>query len=135
MMKDTIPVKEAAAGLKVSPRTIWNYFKAGKLEKVEKDGKAFVSRASYEKLAHAKVEATREALPIESGQAIIPLERLEGLLTRLGQLETEKKYLLEYQNTNEKLQGEVAELRAALEAERRRGFWKRFLGIGKPQVK
>lgn len=125
-MKEPLSIPEAARVLKVSRRTIGNYFKKGALEKVMVGGKAFVGRKSFEKFTQGKPEAGKETFQIGAGKAVVELHYLEGLLTRLGQLQAKEVFLLEYQNNNADLKKKVGELEVALAQERGKSWLRRL---------
>lgn len=125
-MKEPLSIPEAARVLKISRRTILNYFKKGALVKVMVGGKAFVGRESIEKFTQGKPEVEKETFQIGAGKAVVELHYLEGLFTRLGQLQAKEVFLLEYRNTNTDLKKKVEELEAALAQERGKSWLRRL---------
>lgn len=68
----------------------------------------------------AKVAATKNE------KIYIDQKHYEGLLIRLGQLESEKKFLLEYQNTVEAKEKKIMYLENKIEKMQKRGIIKRI---------
>lgn len=113
-VNEAISIKEAAKALNISQRTVWNYIRKGKLDKVLMANKAHVTKASIERLSQSSPQTVNESISVSPGKAVVELAYLEGLLTRLGQLQAEKQYLLEHQAGQEAKERELAEARAKL---------------------
>jgi len=133
-MNEAVSIKEAAKALNVSHRTVWNYIKKGKLDKVMVANKAHVTQASIERLSQDSTQTVNESISVSPGKAVVEVAYLEALMTRLGQLEAEKRYLLEYQADREAKEKELVEARARLtelETEvarlsKKKSWWRRY---------
>jgi excisionase family DNA binding protein len=112
-----LTVNEAASILEVSTRTIYTYFEAKKLKPVKDGRRVFIEAQEVENLKEAsripsydpakhvildrsEYEAILQRLPDHENQLVLDrksheelLQKHEGLLVRLGQLEAEKRFL------------------------------------------
>jgi excisionase family DNA binding protein len=113
-MNEPIPIPEAAKSLNVSQRTVWNYIRKGRLDKVMVGRKVHVSRDSVERLSQPEMHIVNESNHLIPGKAMLEVSYLEGLLTLLGQLKAEKHHLLENQAETEAEKRELTEARARL---------------------
>ncbi len=133
MDDEKVTVKVAAKALKVSARTVRRYIEKGIISKVKEGDRTYVSMSDVRKLiGQAKADMSQvrpqnKDTGVDMSGAVISIDRThyEALLTRLGALEGEKKYLLEYKATNEELKRTVAELEAEL-ARESVTWWKRL---------
>jgi DNA-binding transcriptional MerR regulator len=132
---EKVTVKVAAKALNVTPRTVRRYIEKGLITRIKEADRVYVSMDSVrsflgqqggqQKADMSQARPQNEDRKADTAAAVIPLDRThyEGLLTRLGALEAERKYLLEYQTTNEELKKRVAELEQQLT---RRSWWRRL---------
>lgn len=119
-----LTLKEAAVKLGVSPMTLRRGIKKGSIYSYIDNGKYFIETAEldrlidmYKHLNSDKVDmtinmnrqsSTKMAKPNEV--IVIDKNEYDQLRYRLGALEGERQYLLEYQNTNQELKVKVGEL-------------------------
>jgi excisionase family DNA binding protein len=110
---EPVTILEAAKSLNVSQGTVRNYIRQGRLDKVTIGRKVFVPLVSIERFAQSKkqlsspqksspAQSVDEPIALSTGSAVVEVSYLEGLLTHLGQLKTENRYLLECQADQEK---------------------------------
>ena len=124
-MAEPVSILEAAKSLNVSQRTVWNYIRKGRLDKVTIGRKVYVLLGSLERFARSEkppsfsekspqLQSVNETVALSPGTALVEVSYLEGLLTRLGQLNAEKQYLLECQADQENGKRELADAQARL---------------------
>jgi DNA-binding Lrp family transcriptional regulator len=126
MQKKAEPVSivEAAKSLNVSQRTVWNYIRKGRLDKVTIGHKAFVSLESLENLSRSATQSsvldkakqikTRDELSASSSdKAVARVTNLEGL-TGVREAAVENQHLLESQTEQKNEKNELAEAQARL---------------------
>jgi DNA-binding Lrp family transcriptional regulator len=114
VMDKPVSISEAASYLNVSQSTVWNYIKKGKLDKVVIDKKTYVFQESIDNFARSNKQIMNENVPLSQGKAMVEVSYLEGILTLLGKLTTEKQYLLVDQDEQENRKRELVEVKARL---------------------
>ena len=133
MTRDRVTIQQAAQTLSIGRKTIYRWIDKGLLSR-EKEGKnAYVSLAEVRTLC-VRGDTQADTLNVsgdvtdthhdtlidtqdthhDTNTAIVEVSYLEGLLVRLGQLEAEKRYLLEYKGGIEAKDKELTEARAVI---------------------
>ena len=106
MTQQGMTVTEAARALGVSTRSIYRYIQRGILQAKQVAGKSWVSLDSVRHF-----DKTRPATKVSQTSVTVDRDTWQNALTRLGQLETERRYLIEHK-TSKSL--EIAELKLKL---------------------
>lgn len=121
MSEEKVNVQVAAKALNVTTKTIHRWLASGTLTRIKEGGRTFISMDEVRALRQRQEETTKNDVSNFIGfsgqdKTIVPVERshYEGLLTRLGQLETEKRYLLEYKANIEDKDKELSEARVTI---------------------
>jgi hypothetical protein len=128
MTQDKVTIQEAARTLNIDRRKIYRWIEKGLIPKYTENDKTFVlleevrafcaehtTEHAQECAAHNKSTDTRtEISTTERTHYIVDKEHYEGLLIRLGQMESEKKYLLEYKQDLDRRDKELAETKSTL---------------------
>jgi excisionase family DNA binding protein len=115
-VEDWLSVRLASRKAGVSDRTIRNWIAKGKLQAKKEGGQWLIDPMSLSEIGN---EGFQQVGKLERGSdsetlISVPLERYEGLITRLTQLEAE--------NSKYKLMLESSEMKQ----ERRRGWWSKL---------
>ena len=126
MSQEKVNIQVAAKALNVTTKTIHRYLANGTLTRIKEAGRTYIPMDEIRAIRQRQEETVKSDVSdiLEfTGQSktIVPVERAhyEALLTRLGQLETEKQHLLEYKEDLQRKDKELAETRADLvEAEK-----------------
>ena len=158
--EEKITIQSAAKVLGVSKGTVIHYLNNGKLTRLKEGSKVYILMdeiralldgkkdkdvtAPVDKTAHISKAASAAEIASESDGITVTVDRVhyEELLTRLGQLELEKKNLLVYKNSMVETKAAIYEKEQQLEQvkakllmmeeELRRikkmGWWKRIFG-------
>jgi excisionase family DNA binding protein len=133
LTRDRLTIQQAAQTLNIGRKTIYRWIDKGLLSR-EKEGKnAYVSLAEVRALCvrgdtlnvSGNVTDTQQGTQVDTqdtqqdthrggNTAMVDVSYLEGLLVRLGQLEAEKRYLLEYKAGIEAKDKELDQARAAI---------------------
>lgn len=124
MTQDKVTIQEAARTLNIDRRKIYRWIEKGLISKYPEDGKTFVlleevqafcaehtTESAQERTTH---NGRTEISTTEHTHYIVDKEHYEGLLIRLGQLESEKRYLLEYKGGLETKEKELTEARTTI---------------------
>jgi len=130
---DKVTIQEASVILSIGRKTIYRWIDKGLLSKTKEGKNAYVSLAEVRTLydrsdtqtdtqnVSGNVTDTQQGTQLDTqdthrgtNTAIVDVAYLEGLLVRLGQLEAEKRYLLEYKGGLEEKDKELAETKATL---------------------
>ncbi len=127
-------IQEACKIAKVSRKTLYRWIEKGLLSR-EKDGnRAYVSLAEVVALCVGgdsqqvteSVSGDSQATRDDTSKVTLNREHYEGLLIRLGQYESERRYLLEYKTGLETKEKELQALKEENERLKRAGFWERL---------
>jgi len=131
-LTDRVTIQEAARIANISRPTIYRWIEKGLLSR-EKDGKrAYVSLAEVQALCkqgdtddtHDDTQSVKAGSD-DTNRVTVDVTYLEGLLVRLGQLEAEKRYLLEYKAGVEQKDKEIDRLKDEVNR-LRLPWWKRL---------
>jgi len=119
-MSEWITVLLASRKAHVSDRTIRNWIKNGKLIAKKERGQWLIDPASFAEIGNDDFQTDGNAERVSNTETLIsvPLERYEGLITRLAQLEAE--------NTNYRTMLESSEMKR-----NKRSWIKRLFGSPK----
>jgi excisionase family DNA binding protein len=126
MTQDKVTIQEAVKTLGISRKTLYRWIDKGLLSREKEGNRAYVSLAEVRALCDRVT--TQQDIEIVSGDSqethqtghddtnrvTVDMPYLEGLLVRLGQLEAEKRYLLEYKGGLEAKERELADTKASL---------------------
>ena len=128
LTQDRVTIQEACRIARISRKTLYRWIEKGLLSR-EKDGnRAYVSLAEVRALCvrgnsqqvtesvSGDSQATQQATQNDTNRVTVDVSYLEGLLVRLGQMEAEKRYLLEYKTGLEVKDKELTETKATLQA-------------------
>lgn len=119
--------EEAARLLGKTTRTVDRMRAKGLLKDLEEPGPVRITTESVERYLRRKVEP-RPGIPMTTVEAA----HYDGLLLQLqrqaSQLEQMKTTLITWTGEKEAAAARIAVLEAALEAERKKGFWRRLFG-------
>lgn len=121
---EPVSIVEAAKFLNVSQRTVWNYIRKGRLDKVTIGRKAYVPLGSLEKFSRSGTQASvpdkakqtqpsDELFASSSDEAVTEVTNLEEL-TGVREATVENQHLLESQAEQENEKNELAEAQARL---------------------
>ncbi len=122
-MSEAVPqekatIQEAAGLCQVDRKTIYRWINKGLISKQKKGNKTFVLLEEVRALCGIGTPQDATKFVAESGKShnLVTVERphYEGLLVRLGQLESEKRYLLEYKAGLEEKDRELSEAKFAI---------------------
>jgi excisionase family DNA binding protein len=137
LTRDRVTIQEASLILSIGRKTIYRWIDKGLLSKTKEGKNAYVSLAEVRAL-YVRGDTQADTLNVSgdvtdiqtdthhdtlidtqephrgTNTAIVEVSYLEGLLVRLGQLEAEKRYLLEYKTGLEVKDKELAETMVAL---------------------
>jgi len=129
---DGMTITEASRALGVSVRSVYRYINRGILQAKQYDGKTYVDLDS---VRHCEI--TKSATKLSQFSVTVDRDQWQNALTRLGQLEAERQFLIEYKATSKlelaELKLELAETKQALHkaraelSKRKRGILDRFL--------
>ena len=133
MTQNRVTIQEAAKIANIGRKTIYRWIDKGLLSREKEGNRAYVSLSEVRALCVRGV-TQQDTESVSSGvtdtqqgtlndtqgahkdtnTATVDVSYLEGLLVRLGQLEAEKRYLLEYKTGLEEKDKELAEARATI---------------------
>jgi len=143
LTRDRVTIQEAAQTLNIGRKTIYRWIDKGLLSREKEGNRAYVSLAEVRALCDRGVTQqdtesvssgvsgnvtdtqqgtwndtldTRPDTHKKTNTATVEVSYLEGLLVRLGQLEAEKRYLLEYKTGIEAKDKELIAIRSSLDA-------------------
>jgi excisionase family DNA binding protein len=146
MTQDKCTIQDAARTLNIDRRKIYRMIDKGLISSIKEDGKTFVLMEELKAIcaqpaqenAQESTERTRVHTE-EHTHFFVDKQHYEGLLIKLGQMEAEKRYLLEYKTGLEVKDKELTEIKATLQAKEReldeiraendrlkKPFWKRL---------
>lgn len=121
MSEEKVTIRVAAKALNVSTKTIHRWLANGTLTRIKEGPRTYIAMDEIRTLRQRHKEDNKKDDSdifniFGQGQDIVPIKRehYEGLLTRLGQLENEKSYLLEYKEGLEQKDKELVETKANL---------------------
>jgi excisionase family DNA binding protein len=124
LTQDRVTIQEACKIANISRKTLYRWIEKGLLSR-EKDGnRAYVSLAEVQTLCVGgdsqqvteSVSGDMSATQQDITRVTLDREHYEGLLVRLGQLEAEKRYLLEYRQDAERKDKTIADQQTELQA-------------------
>jgi excisionase family DNA binding protein len=113
METDGSTIPEVAQRLGVSTRTVHRYLRNGLLEGYREGGKVYVSEDSLRKIDSLKA-ARVQGLVDPTKHVVIERDEWQAAVTRLAQLETEREYLLQYQQKAQRATDELSSARSEL---------------------
>jgi DNA-binding transcriptional MerR regulator len=125
-----VTIQEAAQTLNISRKTIYRWIDKGLISKVREENKTYVLLSEVKAICDKGIQKETEndteivskvVSDTKHDTNIVTINRqhYEGLLIRLGQLESEKRYLLEYKGGLEAKDKELSTVKETLsEAEK-----------------
>jgi excisionase family DNA binding protein len=117
LTQDKVTIQQASVILNIGRKTIYRWIDKGLLSKTKEGKNAYVSMSEVRALcdrSDTQVDTLRDTHK-DTNTATVDVSYLEGLLVRLGQLEAEKRYLLEYKTGLEEKDKELTQIRADAE--------------------
>lgn len=131
-------VKEAAAMLGVSVKTVHRYIKQGVLKAAMKNGRWAIPAERIEGLPRnlygRKMDEIETVFPIPSNKILVDKATYEELLKELGRLQAKEELLWEYKTAREDLERRVKTLEGRLEELKGRRFWKKKVSKEKEEL-
>ena len=140
MTQDKVTIQEAARIANISRQTLYRWIEKGLLSREKDKNLSFVSLAEVQALCNQSdkpndtdnVTSNNQDTQQDVNRVTVDRAHYDGLLVRLGQMEAEKKYLLEYKGGLEAkdkeldhAKVEIDRLKAELERARV-PFWRRW---------
>ena len=122
LIQDRVTIQEAARITNISRQTLYRWIEKGLLSREKDKNLSYVSLTEVQALCNQSdnkqstnnVTSDNQDTQQDTGKVTIDVTYLEGLLVRLGQLEAEKRYLLEYKTGLEVKDKELSEARAMI---------------------
>jgi len=125
MQDEKVTIQVASKAINVTPKTIHQWLKNGTLSKVKEGNRTYILMDEVRALLQSRVtnkksEVTTFEGNLEPGNnlsnKIVSIDRdhYEGLLTRLGQLETKQQLMLEYKQNLQAKDEELIEARVII---------------------
>ncbi len=124
--QDKVTIQQASTLNHVTRKTIYTWINKGLLQVKKEGNRSYVSLAKVQELCNQKgtqkdtvngyqdTEGIQKDTQQDTRVVTLDREHYEGLLIRLGQLESEKRYLLEYKGGLEAKDKELAEAKENL---------------------
>lgn len=126
MQDEKVTVQVAAKALDVTPKTIHQWLKSGTLSRIKEGNRTYILMDEVRTLRETRLltsddQVIKKEGSLTPGNNLVTVDRehYEGLLTRLGQLEAEKRYLLEYKTGLEQQSKDLAEAEKLLQEKNR----------------
>ena len=133
--QNKVTISDAAKHLNISRKTLYRWIDKGLLSKHKEGNNSFVMLSEVRALCDRGVtqndtevvsgdvagiqQMTQDDTPKDTENVTVKISYLEGLLVRLGQLESEKRYLLEYKADIEAKDKAIAEAEKLLREKNR----------------
>ncbi|MDQ1275068.1 MAG: hypothetical protein QG610_641 [Euryarchaeota archaeon] len=126
LTQDRVTIQEACKIANVSRKTLYRWIEKGLLSREKDENRAYVSLAEVRALCvkgdsqqvtesvSGDDTVTRQVTQVDTNKVTVDRVHYDGLLVRLGQLEAEKRYLLEYKIGLESQTQELATVKSAL---------------------
>ena len=110
-MDEKVTLQVASKALNVSTKTIRRYIERGIISKSKEGTRIFVPMDEIRNLKNRQVKMDKYHPVHQKDKITVDRTHYDGLLTRLGQLEGERKYLLEYKADLEKKDEEMLKIK------------------------
>jgi excisionase family DNA binding protein len=131
LTQDKVTIQEAARIANISRKTLYRWIEKGLLSREKDKNLSHVSlaevKALCDRVTNQQVtknvtgdnQATQQEPQGDTNRVTVDVSYLEGLLVKLGQMEAERRYLLEYKTGLEVKDKELANIRADAEQKAR----------------
>jgi excisionase family DNA binding protein len=117
-----VTIQEACKIANISRKTLYRWIEKGLLSKGKDGNRSYVSLAEVQALCNqsdkpddtTSVTGDNRTTQSDTGKVTVDMVYLEGLLVKLGQMEAERRYLLEYKGNIEQKDKVIAEQQVEL---------------------